>query len=62
MGRGRGQGSQAGTSRTQWRVYAITPQTELVDQSDIQGTFLLFRLWERVFDSWPSGGINQQNL
>ena len=29
-------------------VYAITPQTELVDQSIIQGTFLLFFLWVRV--------------
>ena len=49
MGRGQGQGSQAGT---QGRVYAITPQTELVDHSIIQGMFLLSRLWARVlFDS-----------
>ena len=41
-------GSQVGTSGTQGRVYAITPQTELVDQSVIQGTFLLSRLWARV--------------
>ena len=45
---GRGQGSQARTSGTQRRVYTITPQTELTDQSVIQGTFLLFRLWVRV--------------
>ena len=48
MGRGRGQGSHAGTSETQGRAYAITPQTELADQSVIQGTFLLFHLWVRV--------------
>ena len=48
MGRGQGQGSQAETSRTQGRVCAITPQTELADQSVIQGTFLLSRLWARV--------------
>ena len=30
------------------RVYAITPQDELADQSVIQGTFLLSRLWTRV--------------
>ena len=55
IGRGQGQGSQARTSRTQGRVYAITPQTELIDQSIIQGTFLLSSLWERVlFDSSAS--------
>ena len=55
MGRGRGQGSQAGSSRTQGHVYPITPQIELPDQSVIQGTFLLFHLWERVlFDSSTS--------
>ena len=48
MGRGRGQGSQAGTLGTQGCVYAITPQTELVDQSIIQGTFLLSRLWAKI--------------
>ena len=48
MGRGRVQGSLAGTSGTQGLVYAITPQTELVYQLVIQGTFLLFRLWARV--------------
>ena len=52
MGRGRGQGPQAGTSRVQGRVYAITPSAESVDQPVIQGTFLLSRLWARVlFDS-----------
>ena len=52
MGRGRGQSSRAETSGTQGRVYAITPQTEPVDQSVIQGMFLLSRLWEKIwFDS-----------
>ena len=32
MGRGRGRGPQAGTSRVQGHVYAITPQAESVDQ------------------------------
>ena len=55
MGRGRGQSVQAGTSGAQGCVYAVTPQTEAVDQSVIQGTFLLFRLWARVlFDSGAS--------
>ena len=49
MGRGRGRGPQAGTSRVQRRVYAITPQAESADQPVIQGTFLLSRLWARVF-------------
>ena len=36
-------------------VYAVTPQIEIADQSMIQGTFLLFRLWTRVlFDSGAS--------
>ena len=48
MCQGRGQGSQSGTLGTQGCVYAITPQTELVDQSVIQSTFLLFHLWARV--------------
>ena len=48
MGRGQGQGSQVGTSGTQGRVYAITPQAKLAYQSVIQGTFLLFFLWLRV--------------
>ena len=52
MGRGRVQGSQARTSRTQGRVYTITPQTDLANQSDIQGMFLLSLLGARVlFDS-----------
>ena len=48
MGRGRGQGSQAETSGTQGRVYAIIPQTDPVDQSVIQGMFMLSRLWEKI--------------
>ena len=48
MGRGRGQGPQAGTSGTQGRFYSVTPQIEAVDQSVIQGMLLLFRLWARV--------------
>ena len=31
MGRGRGRGSQAGTSGVQGRVYAVTPQAESAD-------------------------------
>ena len=55
MGRGRGRGPQAGTSRTQGCVYAITPLAESADQPVIQGTFLLSRLWVRVlFDSGES--------
>ena len=44
MGRGRGQSVQAGTSGAQGRVHVVTPQTEVADQSVIQGTFLLFLL------------------
>ena len=55
MGRGRGQGLWAETSRTQGRVYAITPQNEPVDQSVIQGMFLLSHLWAKIlFDSSAS--------
>ena len=55
MGRGRGQGPQAGTSGVQGRVYAITPPAKSIDQLVIQGTFLLSRLWARVlFDSSAS--------
>ena len=57
MGRGRGQrqGPQAETSGTQGHVYTITPQTEPIDLSVIQGMFLLSRLWARVlFDSGAS--------
>ena len=47
-----GQGSQAGASRTQGCVYAVTPRTELAYQLGIQGTFLLSRLRAIVlFDS-----------
>ena len=41
MGRGRGKDFQAGTLGTQGHVYTVVLQTELVDQSDIQGTFRL---------------------
>ena len=55
MGRGRGRGPQAGTSRVQGRVYAITPLAESVDQLVIQGVLLLSCLWVRVlFDSSAS--------
>ena len=55
MGRGRGRGLQAGTSRVQGHVYAITPQVESADQLVIHGTFLLSCLWARVlFDSGAS--------
>ena len=51
MGRGKRWGPQAGTSRVQGRVYAITPPAESVDQPVIQGTFLLSCLWARgLFD------------
>ena len=37
------------------RVYAITPQTELVNQSVIHGMFMLSRLWAKIlFDSIAS--------
>ena len=48
MGRGLGQGPQAGTSRIQGCVYAIIPPTEPTDQPVIQGMFLPSRLWVRV--------------
>ena len=55
MGQGRGQSSRAKTSRTQGHVYAITPKTLPVDQSVIQGMFLLSRLWAKIlFDSGAS--------
>ena len=41
MGRGRGHGSQVGTSGTQRRIYAIVPPIEPADQSIIQGMFML---------------------
>ena len=40
MGRGQVQGSQARTSGTQGRVYAMVPEAERVDQPDMQGMFL----------------------
>ena len=56
MGRGQGQGSQAGTSGTQGRVYAVTPS--IANLSVIQGMFLLSRLWERVlFDFGASNSF-----
>ena len=55
MGRGWGHGSHARTSGTQGPVYAVTPQTEPVDHSILQGMFLLSRLWARIlFDSSAS--------
>ena len=55
MGRARGQGLRADTSRTQGGVYTITPQTELVDQPVIQGMFFIYRLWAKIlFDSGAS--------
>ena len=46
MGPGRGQDFQDDTSGT--RVYAMVSQTELADQSDIQGTFRLSHFLIRV--------------
>ena len=55
IGRGRGQGPQAGTSGTQGRVYTFTPKTEPVDSSVMHGMLLLSCLWARVlFDSSAS--------
>ena len=48
MGQGRGQSSRAETLGTQGRVYANTPQTELVDQSMIQVMFMLSRIWAKI--------------
>ena len=48
MGRGRGQGLQAGTSGIQGRVYTIIPPAEAADQLVIEGTFLLSRLWVKI--------------
>ena len=57
-GRGRGQVSQDGTSRTQECVYAVTPQTKIADHSVIQGMFLLSHLWARVlFDFGTSHSL-----
>ena len=55
MGRGRGRGPQAGTSRVQGRVYVVTSPIEPVEHPIIQGTFLLSLLWTRVlFNSGAS--------
>ena len=48
MGRGQGQGSQAGTSGTYGHVYAIVPYAEHADQQDMQGMCPLFHLLTRV--------------
>ena len=48
MGRSRGQGPWADTSRTQGRVYSIVPQTEPVEKSVIQSMFLLSRIWAKI--------------
>ena len=44
MGRGQVQGSQARTSGTQGRVYAMVPEAEHADQPDVQGMFLLMNV------------------
>ena len=55
MGQGRGEHSRAETPVTQGSVYAITPQTEPIDQSVIQGMFMLSHLWAKIlFDSSAS--------
>ena len=54
MGRGRGQGSRAETSRTQGYVYTISPQTNPVDQSVIQGMFMLSHLWTKILFDYGS--------
>ena len=48
MGRGRGQSSRAETSWTQGHVYVVVLQTELSDQSDVQGTFRLSHFLARM--------------
>ena len=46
------------TSGTLGRVYAITPQTKVANQSIIQGMFSLSRLWARIlFDSGASNSF-----
>ena len=48
-------GLTGGISGIQGHVYTITPQTDPVDQSSIQGTFMLSHLWARVlFDPGAS--------
>ena len=48
MGQGQGQGSQAKTSGTQGRVYAVVPQAERADQPVMQSTFSYLHL---LFDA-----------
>ena len=63
MGRGRGRGPQAGTSRVQGHVYAVKPQAESTDQPIIHGTFLLSRLWARVlFDYGASHSLTAASV
>ena len=47
-GRGRGQSSRAETSGTWGHVYVVVPQTELVDHSDVLGTFRLSNVLTRM--------------
>ena len=54
MGRGRGQGSQVGTSGTQGCIYVVVPPTEPVDQLVIQGMFLLSCLWARILFNYSA--------
>ena len=44
MGRGQVQDSQARTSGTQGRVYAMVPEAELADPPDAQGMFLFLHV------------------
>ena len=44
MGRGQVQSSQARTSGTQGRVYAVVPKDERTNQPNMQGTFLYLHL------------------
>ena len=44
MGRGQVQSSQARTSGTQGRVYAMVPEVEHADQPEVQGMFLLMHV------------------
>ena len=44
MGRGQVQSSQARTSGTQGRVYAMVPEAEHADQLDMQGMFLFLHV------------------
>ena len=44
MGRGQVQGSQARTSGTQGRVYAMVSEAERADKPDAQGMFLFLHV------------------